>query len=57
MLHGLLGSGTVIDADVVALRLKLFIQNQFGTVKQGEQVAALQFRQVEKGANVPFGYQ
>ena len=42
--HDSLTSGySVIDTDVVALRLKLFVQQQLGAVKQRKQVAALLF--------------
>ena len=41
--HGLTGGSAVIDADVIALRLKLFVQNQFGMVKQAQQVTTLLF--------------
>jgi hypothetical protein len=41
MRHGLTGGSAVIDTDVVTLRLKLFVQNLFGPIKQGQQFAAL----------------
>ena len=42
--NGLPCGGAVIYADVEALRLKLFVQCQLGTVKQRKQVAALLLR-------------
>ncbi len=42
--NGLPCGGAVIDADVEALRLKLFVQCQLSTVKQRKQVDALMFR-------------
>ena len=41
MRHSLAGGRAVIDADVVALWLQLFVQNQFGTVEQRQQVTTL----------------
>ncbi len=44
MRHGLTGSSAIINADVVSVWLKLFVQNQFGSVKQGKKIAALLLR-------------
>jgi hypothetical protein len=58
MRNGLAGGSAVIDADVVALRLKLFVQQKLWHGRAGlKGLGAPVRRQIKEGASVPFGYQ
>jgi len=57
MWHGLPSCWTVIDANVVPMRLKLFAKRQLGSIKQSQKVTAFLSRQVKKRGCMPLGNQ
>ena len=50
---GLPGSGTVIDADVEAIRGELSINHGLSPIQQGQQISALIGRQIKERPGVP----
>ncbi len=52
MRHGLARALTIIDSNVVTLRMKLLVDDKFGIIQQGQDVHALLYRELKKRAHV-----
>ena len=50
--HRLPSGGPVVDANVVALWLELFVQNNLGSIKQRKQFSTLYWIKLKERANM-----
>jgi hypothetical protein len=55
MRHGLARALTIIDSNVVTLRMKLLVDDKFGIIQQGQDVHALLYRELKNEPAWRFG--